>query len=900
MVRVDFWLAATRFMHELEIRLLEGQNSAVVDLFGLRHARGVLGAFGRAFGALPEKADEVTEQHQEFLKQATAGLAGEGRVVCIRLALFAEMLKERTWVPATLKEVGGTEGLGVTFLEGTFSSTAAPPEHRLHQNAARSVLKALLPEQGTDIKGHMRSYQKLLEVSDYDRRAKDFEELLRILDSELRLVTPTDPEGLESDEHLPLRPEGRHYQLTHDYLVPSLREWLNRKRRETRRGRAQLLLEERTQQWSQSRQKRLLPSLLESLSIALCTRRAERTESQRRMLRGAFAFHGRRLGLSAILVASLTFAFWALIPPPPTQFQLLQTFADPGETTQRRIAVFDRLRVNDVGVFSGILRTLEEVDDPAVIRHALKRLSEFADQAPRSDAADTQASVRGSLIDLLKTLLGHRSEDVRRTAFDLYSSLASSSQVLETIHSRTSQVEQIPRDSLTRYLRALDLGGLPVEARSDVLRSVIAIIAGDPDEALVAACVEKLDPLPPSQLMNWLVKAYESSDVKTAARDSLLPYARKTSPGRVQAIGRRVEQRLVELVPRSGEEIPYTFELEFLVRALCELEPLGRIHYDEGLSTLVYALQNRTLLEDPFMLDTVVEAFAALNHDKRELDSLRSLLGGERGSGPDLSLREAPIWAVGELEDLESLDTLADFATDQGAALILRARAIESLGKLGRSLESRPSTASQLQKILNTVCEVLGEHPTEGRPVVDVMREALNVYGDLGNSENVGLVLPFMLERRLNMRAIGAVLNVLSRQPQDADNVVCRYLRWRTKVPPGLGFPDNPDNALIGFDSYLEPTEQCERAAKSVALALARAAAGQASKGADRLSVQERRYASALLARFLPATDAPQLDSEADDGERVSQLEKWEAWWRGAQTEFSLNAGQLERVSPAP
>src|SRR5207245_1090551 len=38
MVRDDFWMAATRFMRELEIRLVEGQNSAAVDLFPIRHA----------------------------------------------------------------------------------------------------------------------------------------------------------------------------------------------------------------------------------------------------------------------------------------------------------------------------------------------------------------------------------------------------------------------------------------------------------------------------------------------------------------------------------------------------------------------------------------------------------------------------------------------------------------------------------------------------------------------------------------------------------------------------------------------------------------------------------------------------------------------------------------------
>src|SRR5262249_51825273 len=39
MVRDDFWMAATRFMRDLEIRLLEGHNSAAVDLFDADHAK---------------------------------------------------------------------------------------------------------------------------------------------------------------------------------------------------------------------------------------------------------------------------------------------------------------------------------------------------------------------------------------------------------------------------------------------------------------------------------------------------------------------------------------------------------------------------------------------------------------------------------------------------------------------------------------------------------------------------------------------------------------------------------------------------------------------------------------------------------------------------------------------
>ncbi len=167
-------------------------------------------------------------------------MAEDGKVVCVRLALFAEMIKGKPWTPATLKKAGGTEGVGVTFLEETFSASTAPPDHRYHQKAARAVLKALLPDSGADIKGHMRSYTELLAASGYADRPQDFHDLIRILDSEIRLITPTDPEGKEETvsprpysgegqgvradavraDATPARQGHKYYQLTHDYLVP--------------------------------------------------------------------------------------------------------------------------------------------------------------------------------------------------------------------------------------------------------------------------------------------------------------------------------------------------------------------------------------------------------------------------------------------------------------------------------------------------------------------------------------------------------------------------------------------------------------------------------------------------------------------------------------------------------
>src|SRR5262249_47023308 len=90
MVRDDFWVAAARFMRDLEIRLVEAENSALVDLFDTRHARRVLSAFGRAFGTLPEDSDANTKVQDAFLDQTIVALAESGKVVPVRLSLFAE------------------------------------------------------------------------------------------------------------------------------------------------------------------------------------------------------------------------------------------------------------------------------------------------------------------------------------------------------------------------------------------------------------------------------------------------------------------------------------------------------------------------------------------------------------------------------------------------------------------------------------------------------------------------------------------------------------------------------------------------------------------------------------------------------------------------------------------
>ena len=66
MVRDDFWLAVSRFLRELEVRHIEGNNSALTDLFNLDHSSKVLEAFGQAFGQTFGKSKRDFRRRKEI------------------------------------------------------------------------------------------------------------------------------------------------------------------------------------------------------------------------------------------------------------------------------------------------------------------------------------------------------------------------------------------------------------------------------------------------------------------------------------------------------------------------------------------------------------------------------------------------------------------------------------------------------------------------------------------------------------------------------------------------------------------------------------------------------------------------------------------------------------------
>ena len=159
-------------------------------------------------------------------------------------------------------------------------------------------------------------------LSGYADRPRDFEGVLHILDSEVRLITPTDPEGAVNEVRRPRqedqpgvsasggpepppRPTHKYYQLTHDYLVPSLRDWLNRKLRETRRGAPSCAWRNGAALWSAKPENRFLPAWWEWLALRLLTRKRDWTSPEHAMMQRAARHHaawGTLLAVGLVLL----------------------------------------------------------------------------------------------------------------------------------------------------------------------------------------------------------------------------------------------------------------------------------------------------------------------------------------------------------------------------------------------------------------------------------------------------------------------------------------------------------------------------------------------------------------------------------------------------------------------
>lgn len=289
LVRDDFFLSTLRFADTLDINLQEDENFKNIDLFDEVHAKKVLIKLGQAYDKLP--ADElITPEHHEFVDKTIEQLARNHFVVCVRLTLFVEMFKHRQWTVEELESVGGIAGVGEQFLDFTFGEETTSPEFRGRRKTVQAILEELLPEPGRNIRGIMKTREQLLAAAEYEGKEKQFDQILQRLHRNLTLITRTDPDasGDTSIDEDTTQSGQEYYQLTHDYLVPSIRNWLNTELRNTRRGRALIRLRELAAQVVPGQKPKYLPGNLEWLYWQCSIRDRIKSENEKRVNSSAF------------------------------------------------------------------------------------------------------------------------------------------------------------------------------------------------------------------------------------------------------------------------------------------------------------------------------------------------------------------------------------------------------------------------------------------------------------------------------------------------------------------------------------------------------------------------------------------------------------------------------------
>ncbi|MEM7386756.1 MAG: formylglycine-generating enzyme family protein, partial [Verrucomicrobiota bacterium] len=192
--------------------------------------------------------------------------------------------------PASLEGLGGIEGIGQRFLNNIASRLENDAKFRdLHQSFT-PLLSELLPDAGVPLKKTGQSTSHL--ASRLQTTRENLEPLLVYLDREERLIAPAGEKE-------------RDWQLSHDFFVSPVREWVHRDQQKTFRGRLSVRKSDQTAIWnSRGRRREFLPGWLSWIQF-LGVRNGCAAEKD--MMRAANRFH---VPLSLLGLGILCLAFF--------------------------------------------------------------------------------------------------------------------------------------------------------------------------------------------------------------------------------------------------------------------------------------------------------------------------------------------------------------------------------------------------------------------------------------------------------------------------------------------------------------------------------------------------------------------------------------------------------------
>jgi serine/threonine protein kinase len=317
LVRDEFWNSISQFMHLMESSLADQRNALSLPLLNQRHAERILEAIGRAYENLPGLAEPLSDSQRTFIEHSVQLLMQDGLVVCVRLVMFAELMRNHEWDPKTLLQLGGVDGAAILYLKESFDSQSAPISRRTVAPPCRDILSRLLPLQKLDIKSSAKSKVELQTMSGIDLPDFAFENAIRVLETELRLISVVG----QTTDGTPL------YSLTHDYLVRPVKDWITEHQESTWHGRARNQLTALASRYELDPSARNLPTTLEWVTIRMACPRSRRTATEQKLMRVANKIAMTRIGVMTSALVLLLIVAWYALDARGKTYQLEQSKA---------------------------------------------------------------------------------------------------------------------------------------------------------------------------------------------------------------------------------------------------------------------------------------------------------------------------------------------------------------------------------------------------------------------------------------------------------------------------------------------------------------------------------------------------------------------------------------------
>ncbi len=326
--RDDYWMGVKELLRWLELPFQEGRNVASVDLLDPPQARRILEMMGREAGALPADGTALTSNQQQFIRQAVDELTVNGAVICVHLVMFMQMVRLQRWTPRGLRSGGGVAGACSLFFQELFqTSSNHSPEYRIVSAAVCAILSELLPPDNSTVATVSASKEQLAQAVLAAGCGHLFEDCLRVLSDDLRIVTPVaddpvadDPVADDPVADDPVAddlieqesktdgsgaPTGdasgdANYRLSHDFLVQPINVWLDRVRCRTWRGRTKSRLMQLSDAWARRPTKAHLPGFMEFLSLLVGSQFQSRSKPESQFLKAAARLHAGRMSVGVI------------------------------------------------------------------------------------------------------------------------------------------------------------------------------------------------------------------------------------------------------------------------------------------------------------------------------------------------------------------------------------------------------------------------------------------------------------------------------------------------------------------------------------------------------------------------------------------------------------------------